>query len=165
MPTQIPLSGGEFAVIDDADSMAVSSHTWRVQKQYYLGQKLGVAAVVSKVSGITTTLHQFLLGKIEGMVIDHIDGNPLNNTRANLRRCTQAQNLRNRKMASHNTCGSKGVFFDRTNPGKRCNRWRARITLDGRRINIGRFATQHEAAKAYQAAAQKYHREFARAAA
>lgn len=90
-------------------------------------------------------------------MIDHIDGNGLNNAIANLREATSAQNMHNRGAAAHNVSGFKGVTQDR-----RTLQWRANININGRQTYIGSFGTAEDAASAYASAAKQYHGEFAK---
>lgn len=87
--------------------------------------------------------------------IDHIDGDPSNNRIENLRLATGSENQQNRKIASNNTSGAKGV-------SKIGNRFRAQIKVFGKLRNLGTYGTLNEAADAYKAAAERYFGEFAR---
>lgn len=93
-----------------------------------------------------------------GMVVDHINGNTLDNRKCNLRICTNSQNLKNRKININNTTGAKGVTW-RNN--KRIP-YRASIMVDGKLIRLGNFSFIDDAKKAYNNAANKYFGEFAR---
>lgn len=93
----------------------------------------------------------------EGMVIDHRDGNPLNNKIANLRCCTQKQNMRNMKPFSTNRLRRKGVRWIAHH-----RRFLAKITVDGKQKHLGYFLTEQEAQDAYDTAAVKEFGEFAR---
>ena len=99
-------------------------------------------------------LHRMIMGVDDRWtLIDHIDGNPLNNSRSNLRVCTQQQNLCNRGKNTNNTSGFKGVdWFEQT------QKWRARINNK----YLGLFKTPEEAHRAYVKAAQELHRDFAK---
>ncbi len=92
----------------------------------------------------------------KGMVIDHLDGNPLNNKKNNLRICTHAENMRNSKIRINNKSGYKGVSYQENS-----NNYRASIRFNNIKINIGDFIDPIDAARAYNAAALKYHGEFA----
>jgi hypothetical protein len=88
--------------------------------------------------------------------IDHIDRDPANNRLANLRSATHAQNSRNRrKKAGSSSSQYKGVV--KVGP----SRWDAYISKDGKRIYLGGYYSELEAAQAYDTAAQELHGEFA----
>jgi len=91
----------------------------------------------------------------EGVFIDHRDNDGLNNCKWNLRVCSRKQNNRNRKTRSRKTSDFKGVDL------RAGGRWRAKIRVDGKSIHIGLFATQEEAARAYDVSARKHFGEFA----
>lgn len=92
-----------------------------------------------------------------GYEIDHIDGDSLNNRRCNLRLCTHAQNLRNSKRRKDNISGFRGISLNR-----RSHKWQATITVDGKTIYLGLSDSPEVVAQIYNAAAKKYHGEFAR---
>lgn|SRR4051812_40385439 len=91
-------------------------------------------------------------------IIDHIDGDPLNNRISNLRAATHSQNMMNRRIHSTNASGYKGVKWD-----EKEKRWEARIRANGVVFKLGRFKTAEAASAAYQNASIKHHGEFARA--
>lgn len=88
--------------------------------------------------------------------VDHIDGNGLNNQRSNLRLATNTQNSCNKGLTVSNTSGYKGVSWN-----KKSRKWQAYINVDTKRIYLGRYDNRIDAAHAYDAAAIKYHGEFA----
>ena len=88
--------------------------------------------------------------------IDHIDGNPLNNSLTNLRAATKSQNGMNRRSRINSSSKYLGVNW--VNSRKK---WQAQIQTSGKRIHIGRFTCEKEAARAYNKAASEYHGEFA----
>lgn len=102
-------------------------------------------------------LHRLLLKAQKGQVVDHKDGNPLNNTLSNIRFCTQAENSKNQKIKKNNTSGYKGVYFD-----KRSNRFVARVKHNYKSYFAGHFESAREGAKAYNNLANKLHGKFAR---
>jgi hypothetical protein len=102
-------------------------------------------------------MHQIILEVPEGMIIDHINHDGMDNRSANLRAATRAQNSRNRKKFPRK-CSSKykGVYLHKSSL-----KWQARIMLEKKRRNLGYFNNEIDAAKAYDEAAKKYHGEFA----
>ena len=103
-------------------------------------------------------LHRFILMAPPGVLVDHANGDGLDCRRSNLRLATNSQNQQNRFIADiEKTSRFKGVHW--------CDdskRWVAQITLDGRSQEIGRFLDEIEAARAYDDAARRLFREFAR---
>ena len=87
-------------------------------------------------------------------VIDHINGDFLDNRIENLREATQAQNMYNRKLGSNNKSGVKGVYRGR-------NKWRAQITVDGRIKYLGSYDSLSEAESVVCKARNELHCNFA----
>ncbi len=141
-----------YAIVDDEDFDMVSQNKWHFSYGY----------AKSKISGKTVYMHRVILDAPKGMEVDHINGNKLDNRKENIRLCTTSQNQLN--AASHKDSASKyrGVcFLKHKKQAKRP--WRAMITVPQvGQVFIGNFATEVEAAIAYNAAATKYHGEFAR---
>jgi hypothetical protein len=93
----------------------------------------------------------------EGMVVDHINHNGLDNRKVNMRLATRAENARySRKTKNKFHSDYKGVYYI-----KRVKRWRARITFEGKTMYVGEFKDEKSAGKAYDRAAKKYFGEFA----
>lgn len=90
-------------------------------------------------------------------VVDHVNGNTLDNTRGNLREATYRQNSMNRGMRSDCKTGYKGVILVSSR-----RQYRARIQVGDKRIHSGYYPTAIEAARAYDAMARKYFGEWAR---
>jgi hypothetical protein len=140
------------AQIDDADMALVAGYNWCA----VVDQRNAYA--VTHVPGNHSkriAMHRLIMGFPAGPV-DHIDGDGLNNTRANLRTCTTKQNAMNgRKRAGHSQY--RGVRLN--DSGKS---WRAQIWDGSRWLALGSYATEAEAALAYDAAAIQMRGEFAR---
>ena len=99
-------------------------------------------------------MHRLIKNPPDDMLIDHINGNKLDNRSINLRICTHTENMWNRGKPINNTSGYKGVHWY---PGK----WRATIGVRNECKQLGGFKTALEAAEAYNIAALEYHGEFA----
>lgn len=95
---------------------------------------------------------------VEGrkVIIDHMDRNPLNNSRSNLRPCTTSQNAMNSPKIKNCTSVYKGVYWD-----NQYKKWRVTMRIGKKHTHIGRFNDEIEAALAYNTAAEKEHGEFA----
>lgn len=155
---EIQLSQGYAALVDDEDYGRVSGFRW-------------VALVVRNVvyavrrfkrddgKWTTTYLHRFLMGEPKGLMVDHIDGNGLNNQRSNLRLATNSQNQANARKSVTNKSGYKGVHW--VSWGKAGGKWRANVSVGGQRKIVGYFSCPAEAAKARDKAALELHGEFA----
>lgn len=155
---EIPLTKGFVAIVDAEDYEWLNQWKWFADPRPSRGDKAVYAIRRKSVNGIARTIcmHRLILEEPEGMDVDHIDGDGLNNTRANLRIATHQQNLCNRGMPRSNTSGFKGVCYNNSR-----RRWQAGIGLNGRNIYIGRFRTPEEAARAYDAKAKEIYGEFA----
>lgn len=138
---------GELAKVDNEDYDSLKQHCW------YIGQG-GYA--YTRIDTKLRRMHKLLLNG----TIDHINGDPIDNRKSNLRVATQAQNCRNqRKQTRGTTSRYKGVSHISRNPKKP---WSSHISLDGHAWHIGYFQTEEEAARAYDAWAVRLHKEFAR---
>lgn len=156
---EILLTRGYVALVDDKDYERVSAFKWYASVKDH---RRVVAISGKRVNGRTkhTVMHRFLLGVTDPKIlVDHKNGNTLDNTRANLRPCTSAQNSKNyRKTTKKKTSQFKGVCFT----GRALLRpWVAQIRIGGKPTNLGYFPDENEAAKAYDAAARKHYGEFA----
>lgn len=171
MSRTIPLTQGFVAIVDDEDFERVNAFKWYAHAG---GSKCGIAYAQRTVR-ITRgrggksrkyQLHRFILGceHGDGKIVDHIDGNPLNNQRSNLRVTDARGNATNiTSSAQQKRGGFKGVTWH-----PKGKKWQAQIGAGavkpcGRRrsIYLGLYADPVDAARAYDAAALKYHGEFA----
>ena len=101
-------------------------------------------------------MHRVVLGAQDGQQIDHINGDNLDNRRANLRFCSNAQNQYHKRPQRSGTSMFKGVSFH-----KHHGKWQARITYSGHTYQLGSFADERLAAIAYDVKAHELFGEFA----
>lgn len=146
----LQLSQGKVALLDDADYLAASKHAWHAHysrgKWYARRSFREKGAQDRKVT--KQYLHHFLVGKTTD--IDHVDGDGLNNQRANLRHATKPQNQWNSRLRKDNTSGFKGVQRARYEY-KTAGVVSWDVIVDAKRI--GRYRDLHAAAVAYDCAA------------
>jgi len=166
---KIPLTQGKFAIVDPADYLRFARYKWRLcrtkgKNVLYAERSIRLPngrysriLMHRQIMGLSKScvLHDIRNTTSDIRVIDHINGDGLDNRRANLRLATVAQNAWNSKKRNP-ISGYKGVYFDRQ---KRF--WRAAIVCNRKRIHLGYFKNKITAAKAYDAAARKFHGQFA----
>jgi hypothetical protein len=154
---KIPLTQGHFAIVDPQDYQRLSRYKWRLCRtrgKNVLYAERSIRLPGGRYSRIL--MHRQLIKAPAGYVIDHINGCGLDNRRANLRLATVAQNAWNSKKRNPRS-GYKGVWF-----AAEKGLWRAAIVCHGRRKHLGYFRSKIDAARAYDDAAIKYYKEFAR---
>lgn len=150
MTREIQLTKGVVALVDDEDYEWLNQWNWQCMDGYAIRKDTQAA------NRHAYCMHRVIMDAPPGMEVDHINHNPSDNRRCNLRLCTKNQNNLNRKNKVPNHY--KGIGFEKR---KVRNQWYARITIDKRQINLGYFASPEDAARAYDDAAKKYHGEFA----
>lgn len=147
----VPLTRGHFAKVDAEDIPVVEGRLWRAAKW-----RSGWYAVRS-VNRSTIPMHRAIMHPLEVMVVDHINGNGLDNRRDNLRIATASQNLMNRRGAqAGNRSGYIGVHWH-----KATGKWRAAVKTAGASVDVGFFEDKEAAAHARDSAAIEMHGEFA----
>jgi hypothetical protein len=148
----VPLPCGTEAIIDAEDAEIVGHHNWWLDGGYVVTYRPTGNGRYRSLG-----LHRLVMGEPEGKMVDHRNGNKLDNRKAFLRPATHAENMRNARIRDDNTSGHKGVTWS-----KRAQKWHAKIQHEGKSLHLGLFTDMEEAAKAYREAALKYHGEFAR---
>ena len=147
---EIKLTKEAIAFVDDEDFVWLDKYKW-----YCSGGYAAREARLSDDSMKKVYIHRLVLCTPEGMATDHINGNPLDNRKENLRICSKKENLRNRGKQKNNKSGYKGVHRHRDGA------WITKIQVDNKTIALGSFKDKHLAAVAYNNAAYHYFGEFA----
>lgn len=147
---EVKTYGGKVFQVDDEDyDKVMAMGPWSLSLGYVMKQK------GKKVGQQTIRLHRWLMNAPDDMVVDHIDRNPLNNQKSNLRIVTQAQNGMNRGGAKNSSSKYKGVAWV-SEKGK----WKAMISKDAKTHRLGYFTNEHEAALAYNVKAMELFGEY-----
>lgn len=145
---------GTFKVQIDLDDVdRCKEYKWAIGKSKSNKGKYVKYYVVSGSEGLL--LHRFLMNPDKNMVVDHIDGDTMNNRKSNLRVCETKENLRNSKMRINNTSGHKGVIWY-----KNTNKWVAYIMVDYKHKTLGYFDDIEDAIKTRKNAEEKYFGEY-----
>lgn len=158
---EIILTKGQITIVDNIDYAFASSFNWCAVKgrkaNTFYAQRRAIVDGKSCLIFMHTVILQRKLGVDKlNTLTDHKNGNGLDNRRKNLRQATYSQNCANvGKKRKNGTSKYKGVHFEIS-----CNRWRARIKHNYKSISLGCFATEKEAAKAYNKAALKIFKDF-----
>lgn len=142
------LSNGKSFTYSDEDYFTAIRYGWCYSNGYVIG----------RVGGKNVRFHRLVTNCPEDKHVDHIDGNPLNNCRDNLRITDRSGNMRNSsyKNVVGKTSQYKGVCLCRVT-----GKWKAQITAGEGTINLGRYKTELEAAKVYDLKAKELFKEFA----
>lgn len=150
---EIGLAKGKGVVlVDDEDFEYLSRFKWHL-----LTDPNTCYAKTTAFRGTSSGLmHRIILDAPDGMQVDHIDHNGLNNVRANLRLCTCAQNHANQQKRPGLLSQFKGVTFNKT-----ANRWMARCKTNRRYTSLGYYDSEEDAARAYNDFAREHFGEFA----
>lgn len=140
---------GQTAIVSPEDASLVAPYRWGLNRA-----KGGKFYLMASRNGETIHMHRLIAKPPEGMVVDHINANPMDNRRENLRVCTPKQNSMSRRRYKGAASQYKGVT-------PRDGKWRAQISVNRKTLVLGKFTSEIDAARAYDDAARKYFGEFA----
>ncbi|MGL5440823.1 MAG: HNH endonuclease [Filifactoraceae bacterium] len=140
MVKELILASGEIALIDSEDYDLVAKYKWYMHKGGYAAR-----SIKKNNRTITVFLHRRLVKASSKYVVDHINGDRLDNRKANLRIVTAQQNAFNRcRNVNKKSSVYKGVFWS-----KEKSLWLSLIKIDGKSIHLGYFNNEIDAACAY----------------
>jgi heme oxygenase len=158
---EIELTQGYKTLVDDEDYEFLNQWKWCVRVQP-CGRACAVRA--ERIKGTTNSKRNFQMHRVitnaqKGQIVDHINGNALDNRKENLRFCSKQENSMNRKTQSSSKFRSKykGVSWDKAR-----KKFIARVYFNNKAYVAGRFSTEEQAALAYNVLAKKLHGEYAR---
>lgn len=141
----IPLSKGFQTKVSNCDFDIVCDKTWKVNVAgYACSTKYGA-------------MHRYIMGNPSDKLVDHVNGDRLDNRRENLRLVSNLENAWNSKPYKNSTSKYKGVCWN-----KRMGKWVTQIVFKGKLVYSKSFISEDEAGKAYNKEIIKYHREFAK---
>ena len=152
---RIALTKGYEAFVDDEDFEMLSGFRWQAMVNHgtvYACRTVYLGGGRRNPGRKCVGMHRMILLPDPDQLVDHRDGNGLDNRRFNLRFASHSQNCCNRE--------AKGYAFHRA-----IGKWQAQIGLHGRSIFLGYFSTEEEAAAAYDSAATDLHGDFAKVSA
>lgn len=141
---EIKLSQGKVTLVDDEDYVYLVQFNWSASKPG--GSKYYRAVRMNKNK--LEFMHRVIMNTPDGLFVDHIDHDSLNNQKYNLRNCTKSENNQNKSSNKK----YQGIYWDKAN-----SKYKAQIMINYRQISLGRYSTAEEAALAYNKAAIEYY--------
>lgn len=160
---EITLTKGFCAIVDDVDFESLAAFAWHAT----IGGRAGLTnekpyarrSIWEDGRSRSILMHREIMGSPDGVLIDHINRNTLDNRRANLRLANHADNARNAGAKGPSKCGRRGVLIERARG--RGERYVATVKVDGRSIYSRQSDSIELAARYYDALASHHHGPFA----
>jgi len=150
---EISLTKGKFAFIDDEDWDLVKNYKWYYNNNGYAETSIKQENGKHK----TTGMHRLIINNNNPKIhIDHINHNGCDNEKYNLRLCTHQQNHMNQSSNKNSTSKYMGVNWEKSR-----KKWKSQIGFNNKRIFVGYFINEEDAARAYDNKAKELFGEFA----
>jgi hypothetical protein len=156
---KIKLTQGQYAIVEPADYDELNRTRWYAVKAgetFYAVRSIYIDSptleIPNRKKRTTVKMHRQIMRPGAELVVDHINHDGLDNRRENLQNVTQRQNCQNRRDTK-NRGRSKYIGVQRCEYHKK---WRVRIYINGKKVHIGYFDSEIEAAKAYDKAVKIY---------
>ena len=145
---------GRHTLVDASDYEDLMQYSWYVHKEKNCASGERYVAE-ARVNGKYIHMSRYLMKAKPGQIVDHINRNPLDNRRANLRFVTRSQNRHN-MLRRHNKAGHKGIY-----KVLNLDLYTAEVSIKGKKYNLGYFKKKREAIKVYREFVTKRLKEFA----
>tara|TARA_R110002096_G_scaffold299914_1_gene494671 strand:- start:184 stop:747 length:564 start_codon:yes stop_codon:yes gene_type:complete len=165
---KIKLTQDQWALVDDEDYDRLNEHKWcataNKQRGKFYFYVVRASPRDSNGKRKPIRMHREITNAPKGKMVDHINGNPLDNRKENLRVCTNQENLRNRGKSKNNKSGYKGVSYRKKAKdmiNEHSKPWWAFIAGNGKGGYLGVYKTKEEAARVYDKKAIELFGEFA----
>lgn len=154
---EIQLTQGKVAIVDDEDFERLNQYKWQADKNK-TGNYYARRVLFRNGKRISLLMHREIMNATNDKMVDHKNGNGLDNRKINLRFCNIEQNAANQKNPhKDNKLGIKGVCWIKAK-----RKYKATIVREGVLYHLGYFTKPMEADEAYRKAEKKYSGEFAR---
>lgn len=158
IPVHIPSDGKELqTIVSKEDKDALCGYTWRLNPAGYVYRTIWLRG---ENRNSRVYMHRQVTGCPQGLQVDHINKDRLDNRRENLRVCTRSQNNAANRKRKGGSSRFRGVSFSKDVKHRR-KPWIAQIQKDGKNKRLGRFDNEVDAAKRYDEYALKFFGEFA----
>lgn len=147
---KVKLTQNKYALVDDADFEWLNQWHW-IYDGLYASRNQYLGKIKGKYKYKKIYMHRLVNDTTEGLLTDHINQDKLDNRKSNLRTGNKKLNSINRGLQSNNKSGYRGVAWDKIN-----RNWQAKIKVNQRNINLGRFSSKDEAIEARKLAEAIY---------
>ena len=150
-------NGIDYIITSCGNKCYVDRENYEMISKYLWGESHGYAFTSIPKTSKKVLMHRMIMEPDTKNIVDHINGNPLDNRKSNLRLCKKQDNCRHRvKLSKNNTTGFNGIFIDK----RRKNKYVAQINTNGKGIHIGCFRNINDAIHARRRTEEEYFGEF-----